>query len=160
MQTPTEATELPPDLGALYEEQSARLWRAIRAFSGSPEIASDAVAEAFAQCLRRGSAIRDPRAWIWRSAFRIAGGELQRRGRESHDVPEASYEMPDDLADLLVALDALSPTQRAVLVLRHYMGEPTDRIAHILGMSRATVRVHLSRGHRRLATGLEGSDDA
>lgn len=161
MQTPAEATEdLPPDLGALYEEQSARLWRAVRAFSGSPEIASDAVAEAFAQCLRRGSAVRDRRAWIWRSAFRIAAGELQRRGRETHELPEGSYEMPDDLAGLLAGLDALSPTQRAVLVLRHYVGEPTDRIAHILGMNRATVRVHLSRGRRRLATILEENEDA
>ena len=159
MHTPAESTrDLPPDLGALYEEQSPRLWRAIFAFSGSPEIASDAVAEAFAQCLRRGSAIRDPRAWIWRSAFRIAAGELQRRSRETNELPEESYEMPDDLANLLTVLDTLSPTQRAVMVLRHYMGEPTDRIAHILGMSRATVRVHLSRGHRRLATGLEGDD--
>ena len=161
MQTPAEATQdLPPDLGTLYEEQSARLWRAVFACSGSREIASDAVAEAFAQCLRRGDAIRDPRAWIWRSAFRIAAGELKRRGTQTHDLPEGSYEMPEGPADLLAMLDALSPTQRAALILRHYVGEPTDRIAHILGMNRATVRVHLSRGRRRLAAAMEEQDHA
>ena len=35
-------------------------------------------AEAFAQALRRGTAIRDPRSWVWRAAYRIAAGEKQR----------------------------------------------------------------------------------
>ena len=66
--------------------------------------------------------------------------------------------MPDDPDALLDALGQLSPTQRAVLVLRHYVGDPTDAIARTLGMSRATVRVHLSRGRRRLAAILEDDD--
>ena len=77
MRGTTTATD--PDLGELYRRESARLWRAVFAYTQDRGIADDAVAEAFAQCLRRGSAIRDPNAWVWRAAFRLAAGELRDR---------------------------------------------------------------------------------
>ena len=46
-------------------------------------MADDAVAEAFAQALRRRSEIREPGRWVWRAAFRIARGELKRRSRST-----------------------------------------------------------------------------
>ncbi|TMK34845.1 MAG: RNA polymerase sigma factor [Actinobacteria bacterium] len=148
-----------PDLGTLYAEEGQRLWRAVFAFCHDREIASDAVAESFAQAVRRGADIRDPRAWVWRVAFRVAAGQLKERGKESHEVPEVTYEMPEEPGRLLDALRRLPPRQRAALVLRHYAGYPTEEIAQILGSSRATVRVHLSRGRKRLYE-LLGDDDA
>ena len=68
-------------LERVYREEGDRLWRAVLAFAGDPEVASDAVAEAFAQALRRGEAIRNPKRWVWRAAFRIAAGELAARRR-------------------------------------------------------------------------------
>ena len=41
------------ELERIYREQGERMWRSLLAFSGDPEISSDAVAEAFAQALRR-----------------------------------------------------------------------------------------------------------
>ena len=67
------------NLERIYREHGDRLWWAVLAFSGDREVASDAVAEAFAQALRRGEGLRDPLAWIWRVAFRVAAGELKRR---------------------------------------------------------------------------------
>ena len=46
-------------------------------FSSDPDVASDAVAEAFAQALRRGDALRDPERWVWKVAFRVAAAELK-----------------------------------------------------------------------------------
>lgn len=66
----------------LYRERGDRIWRGLLAFSGDPEVASDAVAEAFAQVLRRGEEVRDPERWVWRAAFRIAAGELKERREE------------------------------------------------------------------------------
>jgi len=48
------------ELERLYREQRDRMWRAVFAFAGDSEVASDAVAEAFAQALKRGVAIRSP----------------------------------------------------------------------------------------------------
>src|SRR5436190_1188245 len=107
------------DLERLYRERGDRLWRAVLAYSGDPEVASDAVAEAFAQALRRGDAIRNPDAWVWRAAFRIAAGELADRGRRAQpaaDVRARSYDMPEPADELVAALSHLSPKQRACVV--------------------------------------------
>ena len=66
---------------AVYRAVHPRLWRSLLAYTGDAELASDAEAEAFAQVLRRGDAVDDVEAWVWRSAFRIAvgsaGGEVE-----------------------------------------------------------------------------------
>jgi DNA-directed RNA polymerase specialized sigma24 family protein len=46
----TEATAIE----RCYRDQGEKLWRAVLLFGGDPEVASDAVAEAFAQAIRRG----------------------------------------------------------------------------------------------------------
>ncbi len=128
-------------------------------FAQDREVASDAVAEAFAQCLARGDAVRSPKAWVWRAAFRIAAGELQRRGRLTPLTGDPAYEMAEQDDELLRALAALPGRQRAALVLRYYAGYDANGIAEILGCSAATVRVHVSRGRKRLETLLGGHDD-
>ena len=51
-------------LQQLYRDDGARLWRALVAFSGDRDVASDAVAEAFAQAIGRGNHLRDPQRWV------------------------------------------------------------------------------------------------
>ncbi len=141
----------------VYEEQGARLWRALYAYTRGREIASDALAEAIAQALAHRSGPDDPARWIWAVAFRVASGELKRGGRE-RPLTDAPYTMVEPAIDLLRALETLSPKQRAVVILSAYGGYPTRDIARILGSSPATVRVHLSQGRRRLRAELEGDD--
>jgi DNA-directed RNA polymerase specialized sigma24 family protein len=146
-------------LEQLYRDEGARLWRALVAFSGDRELASDAVAEAFAQAIGRGSHLRDPTRWVWRAAFRIAAGELKDRGRFRPPLADPAYEMELPPAGLVAGLSLLSPNQRAALVLHYYVGYPTKEIAGIIGSSPATVRVHLSQGRKRLRRILEEQDD-
>jgi RNA polymerase sigma-70 factor (ECF subfamily) len=146
-------------LEAVYRQDGPRLWCALVAYSDDPEIASDAVAEAFAQALAAGDRVRSPASWIWRAAFKIAAGELQLRGRSAalliHEPP---YELGEPLGDLLSALRRLSPNQRVAVVLHDYADRPVPEIASLLGSSTATVYVHLSQGRRRLRTLLEDRD--
>jgi RNA polymerase sigma-70 factor (ECF subfamily) len=144
----------------LYRERGDRIWRGLLAFSGDPEVASDAVAEAFAQLLRRGEGVRDPERWVWRAAFRIAAGELKHRGRNEVTVAEGSYQMEEPARDLVVALGALSERQRAAVVLHDAAGYPAREVAKIVGSTEAAVRVHLMRGRRRLRDLLKDDDDA
>jgi RNA polymerase sigma-70 factor, ECF subfamily len=139
----------------LYRAEHAKLERALVLFSGDREIATDAVAEAFAQALRAGDRLRDPRAWVWRSAFLIARGELKDRHRTSARVPEPSYEMAETLVDLIRALDRLSPNQRASVILHRYAGYPTREVARLIGSTPSAVTVHLAVGRRRLRAQLE-----
>ena len=135
---------------ALYRQEADKMWRALFAFSADAEIASDAVAESFAQAIRRGSAIRDPRAWVWKSGFRIASGELKRRSRNVYVVPDGSYLDPELDTELLAALAQLSDGQRAAVVLHYYADAPVREISRRTGMSQLSVRANLSRGRKRL----------
>ena len=154
------ATSLDP-WERLYRLESPRLWRSLLAFSGNRDIASDAMAEAFVQAMARGAEIRDARAWIWTSAFKIAGGYLQQRAAVMNeaDVAATTYEMPEPMPQLLAALDTLSPKQRATIVLHDYADRAPVEIARILGMNVATVYVHLSQARARLRDRLKDEDD-
>jgi RNA polymerase sigma-70 factor (ECF subfamily) len=138
------------EIERLYREQGGRRWRSVLAFAGDPEVASDAVSEAFAQALRRHEAIQSPERWVWRTVFRIAAGELKDRGRNTSLVAEPTYEMEEPAHDLLVALSRISEKQRAAVVLHHAGGYSVKEIARIIGSTPAAVKVHLSRGRRRL----------
>ena len=113
------------------------------------EIANDAVAEAFAQALRRGPALRTPEGWVWRAAFRIARGELARR-RRGVPLADEPVEISDASTVLAVALGALSPRQRGAVILHYYAGYPLAEVASILGSTTGAVAVHLHRARRRL----------
>jgi len=143
----------------VWREQGTKLWRSLVAFSGDRELASDAMAEAFAQALSRGNDVRDHARWIWRASFRIAAGELKSRRLASMAGQSASVaDMPDPVRDLVVALRTLSPNQRAAAVLHLYADIPTREVARMLGCSQATVRVHLAQALRRLRPLLEDHD--
>jgi RNA polymerase sigma factor (sigma-70 family) len=142
-------------LEQLFRFEGPRLWRALVGFTGDPETASDALAEAFAQLLARGEGVRSPDRWVWRAAFRIAAGDLAPRSK----TPPAPSERVDDpmesVRDIVIALRMLSPKQRAAIVLHDYAGYATRDVGSILGMSPATARVHLSQARRRLRALLE-----
>jgi RNA polymerase sigma-70 factor (ECF subfamily) len=153
-------TELTSDIGRierLYRDDGTRLWKALLAYTGDPEIASDALAEALTQALAHDHDIREPAPWIWTVAFRVAAGELKDRGRRTPiaEQRELSYDMSEPLPQLLEALAKISPNQRMAVVMHDYADRPTDEIARALGVTRPTVHVHLSQGRKRLRALLE-----
>ena len=148
------------DYDVIWRESGAMLWRAVYAYSGgSRDVADDAVAEAFARVMTRGVEVREPLPYLYRVAFRVASTELQRRRKESSDVPELAFEPSSNgLGDLLGALRELSPAQRAAVYLHYRADLPVRDVANLLGMSSASVKVHLMRGRRRLRE-LLGEED-
>jgi RNA polymerase sigma-70 factor (ECF subfamily) len=150
------------DYDAIWSGSGAAIWRAIYAYAGGRrDVADDAVAEAFARMMARGSAVREPEPYLYRVAFRVASAELARGGKETVDMPEiaTSDASQDGLPDLLAALRELTPAQRASVYLHYRADLPVREVAHITGMSSAAVRVHLMRGRRRLAELLGREDD-
>lgn len=176
----------PDRLRAAYDRTHARLWRALRAWSGSRDIADEAAAEAFAQAARRLDDLRDVDAWVWRAAFRIAAGELQRQRRQAQPAGDAldllsaadrmgataslhgrgagsryydDGDLPALAVDLVRALGQLTEQQRACVVLRDVAGLTAPEIAKALGTTAGTVRVQLFRSRRTLRHLLEAHDD-
>ena len=163
----------PPDdrrrhdeVRSLYEQERRTLWRALLAWSGSQDVAEEAVAEAFAQLLRRGQGVLDPKAWIWRTAFKVAAGDLQRRrarpasSLENVEVAAPAVALPGDVLDLLAALGPLSEQQRACVALVYVADRSATDAARVLGTSAATVRVQLMRARRSLRTTLTEAAEA
>ncbi|HTO01282.1 MAG TPA: sigma-70 family RNA polymerase sigma factor [Microthrixaceae bacterium] len=168
-------------LHQVYIEVQPRLWRAILAWSGSTQIADDSVAEAFAQLARRGDAVRDPAAWAWRSAFRIAAGELAKRRARwtaessgSNDARHGHYDVDslemlgtlesggsshDAVLDLIDALRVLSDQQRRAVVLVDGAGFTAPEAARLIGTTAATIRVQVMRARRKLRAELDPSID-
>jgi RNA polymerase sigma-70 factor (ECF subfamily) len=142
----------------LYREEGPKMWRALMGFARDPEVAGDAIAEAFAQALARGDELRDPASWIWKVAFQVAAGNLKDRHRVTTAQATQSYEMSDPIHEVIDALAQISPSQRLAVVLHDFADRPTAEIAEVTGSSQATVRVHLSQGRRRLRKLLEDHD--
>ena len=144
----------------VYRDHGERLWRALLGYTGDPEIARDAAAEAFAQALARNGDLRSPADWVWVSAFRIARGLMRDRPR-AQPTPtslRSAYDLPEPVVDVVRSLAQISERQRLVVVLHDYADRPTSEVAAMLGISTATVYVHLSQGRRRLRKLLEGPD--
>ncbi len=131
--------------------------------------AEDITQDAFVELLRRWHRISRydrPGAWVRRIAIRMAirdaGRERRRAAAEVETEPPATTQ-PADI-DLLRAVGSLPPMQRAAVVLYYFEDRPVAELADILACADATVRVHLSRGRRRLADllseELEAVDDA
>jgi RNA polymerase sigma-70 factor (ECF subfamily) len=138
------------------------VFRTLYAYTGGRrDIAEEAMAEAFARALAREGTIRDPVAWIFRTAFRLANEEL-RAERRRGSAPSNEGSPPPELGGLVDALRQLSPNQRAAIVLRHVLDLDIVEVAHRMGTAQPTVRVHLHRGRKRLREllGAEEVDDA
>ena len=93
------------------------------------EVADDATAEAFKRLCQHWSEVREPRPWLYRTAYRLVVEQLQRSRREGvlsvHDtgVEESEWPLSEDLASFL---RRLSPDQRLAVFLVYYAGsQPT-----------------------------------
>jgi RNA polymerase sigma factor (sigma-70 family) len=148
------------DLEAIYREHGRTLWRSLFAYTGGRrEIADDALAEAFARALVAPARIRDPLAWLYRVAFRIAAAEMKREGNRIEIEEVVANPAGNALPEILAALRHLSPAQRAAVYLHYQADRPVAEVARLLELSTAAVKVHLFRGRQRLRRLLEEEED-
>jgi RNA polymerase sigma-70 factor (ECF subfamily) len=180
----TGADEAEPDrrraLSCALVEEGDRLYALALRTTRDPDLAADAVQEAFASALEKGDAFRGESrlgTWLHRIVFNKSIDLLRRRQRyqplpeEEPDrlTPEderlahgASWARPPDelllgaeaRAALERALDRLTPLQRAVFELKEAEGRSTDEVAEVLGLSVGAVRVHAHRARLRLRAQL------
>jgi DNA-directed RNA polymerase specialized sigma24 family protein len=126
--------------------------RAVVAVVGSPQLAEDQVAEAFARAFaswRKVGRHPAPRAWVVRTALNTGASWWHRRSRElplaDHDVTAPGDPGDGVSAAMLAALRRLPARQREVIALRVFLDLDIETIARQLDIAPATVRVHLSR---------------
>jgi len=142
----------------LFEEEGQSLVRLVRLFVDDRNAAEDIVQEGFIRLARAADRIKDPAkaAPYLRSIVLNLARDQNRRGLVSlrHHLPfdpaRASTEdqivLRDDQSEVIEALRDLPYRQRDCLVLRYYKELGIDDIAEMLGISRNSVKTHLSRG--------------
>lgn len=160
------AHEVDALVADLYAAEATRLVQMARWFVDDKTAAEDLVQEAFIRLTHHGHRIRDHEraAAYLRSIVINLARDHNRRGLVSlrHRPPavpdETSAEeqatLREDVAEVVAALRALPRRQRDCVVLRYYLDLGVDDIAETLGLSRNSVKTHLTRGLKNLSTTL------
>src|SRR5712691_6015404 len=147
--------------------------------TGNAADADDVVQETFVRAIEKPPRRTDEplRPWLVRVAINLSRDLLRRRKRQGYvgpwlpspvptdedspasyeppapgeDSPAARYDLKESISfAFLLALEALSPSQRAVLLLRDVFDYSTSETAGALDMSEANVKVVLLRARRRM----------
>ena len=166
--------------GRCLETDRRFLWALCYRMTGNAADADDIVQDTFVKAIEKPpSRLDEPlRPWLVRVAMNLSRDLLRRRRRRGYegawlpspiptddtsDLP--SYEPPSAVEDspctryeliesisiaFLLALEALTPSQRAVLLLRDVFDYSTDETADALGMTASNVKVSLHRARARM----------
>ncbi|GAB1821276.1 SigE family RNA polymerase sigma factor [Herbidospora sp. RD11066] len=124
--------------------------------SGDPHDAADLVQEALARLRASWHRVQrkdDPERYVRTTMTRLHIREWRLRSRErpTADPPERLADpVYDETSDLSDALALLPRRQRAVIVLRYYVGLTDEEISATLGVTRGTVRSQAFRALARL----------
>lgn len=165
-----EPTMVEPvtDFEGFFARESTTLLRRLWLVTRDREEAEDVVQEAFIVVLERWDRIRsmdDPTGYLYRVAFNAWRRRARRvaRARERLKL-EAAPASDDELAGAEArtvigsALDALTPRQRAALVLVELVGMSSEEAASVLKVRAVTVRVLASQGRAAMRTRIGGAD--
>jgi len=163
------------DFSRVFAEERRLLFGLCYRMTGSAADADDIVQETFARALAQPAARgeRPWRPWLVRVALNLARDELRRRRRRAYKGPwlpepvddeelvepahepaatTGRYELLESVSfAFLLALEALTPAQRAVLLLRDVFDYTSAEAAEALDLSEANARVLLHRARRAMA---------
>lgn len=166
----------PKGLEAAFRDDRGFLLGVIYRLVGSVTDAEDLVQATFERALERPPADtqRAWRPWLMQVALNLGRDHLRRRRRRRYDGPwlpgpvetpegelpfgvaepadtEGRYELMESVSfAFLLALEGLTATQRAVLLLRDVFEYDGRETASALGLSEANVRQHLHRARRAM----------
>lgn len=156
----------------LFELTRTSLYGLALRMTGHPELADDAVQEAFVDVLRGVGGFRGEArlsTWLFRVAVRAATRVAARARRREELLPEgldAGGESPahsaaqrDAAARILAAIAALPAPLRAVVALSALDDLPQTEVARVLGLPTGTVysRLHEARARLRESLAQESS---
>jgi len=156
------------DAGTVYRQLAPAVLGYLRG-QGVPD-PEDLLGETFLQVARdihrvKGDAL-DVRRWVFRVARNRVIDDARRRDRRPARSGETAAEQAGaDVAppfdrDLLAALDALTPDQREVVVLRFVADLSLDAVADLTGRPVGAVKSLQHRGLAHLAQAVSPEDPA
>lgn len=153
------------DLEDVYSEHRQQLFTCALAVTRCPELAEDAVHDAFCRLAQRPTDVENLKAYVFRSVRNAAIDHARRRGREVGQIDEYIFdpspgpaqqaEENESRSRAILALDSISSDERETII-QHLYGELTFReIAEVRGAPQGTVTAWYRRGLARLRQLLE-----
>ena len=168
----TTTASTPAALEASFRQHERLVWGLAYRMTGCAADADDIVQDTFARALEHPPERHDEplRPWLVRVAMNVARDALRRRKARGYVGPwlpspvddealpdeqmgvDARYELRESASfAFLLALEALTPPQRAVLLLRDVLDYSVRETAGALGMSEINVKVVHHRARRAMA---------
>lgn len=169
MTSAAAAIPLEASLREAFHENRRLLFGLCYRMTGSAADAEDLVQETFVRAMQHPPSDRESplRPWLVKVALNLGRDALRRRKRQGYPGPwlpspievEEAGEDPDSRYGLLesvsfaflLALEALSPTERAALLLRDVFDYSARETALALGISEGNVRTTHHRARRAMA---------
>jgi RNA polymerase sigma factor (sigma-70 family) len=137
-----------PSFERLYREQYAPMVRLAFLLVGSAEVAEELVQDTFVRVRDPIEQVDSPAAYLRRAVVNACRNHHRHRAVERRTAPRlaSAASVEPELDHLADALGRLPARQRAVLVLRYYVGCTEQEIAGALGCRPGTVKSLASRG--------------
>jgi RNA polymerase sigma-70 factor (ECF subfamily) len=160
----------PDAFGELFRRHRDRMWALALRTTRDPELASDAVQDAFLNAFRRAGSFRgDAKVTTWLHRITVnACLDRLRRVRPTSDIadhdpvePRDRHHSVDVRLDIQAALAQIPEGQRLALTLVDMHGLSVAEAAAVLGVAQGTIKSRCSRGREAMAAILgspEGRD--
>jgi RNA polymerase sigma-70 factor (ECF subfamily) len=150
-----------------------RLYAAARLIVRDSTLAEDVVQEALVRAWQDLRSLRDPDrfdAWLHRllvrACYRAAKRHRSRVHLEQAIVDDAGFPASDAQQSVATrdqlerGFERLTPDERAVIVLHHYLGLSLGESASVLGIPLGTMQSRLFRALKRMRAALEADERA
>jgi RNA polymerase sigma-70 factor, ECF subfamily len=150
----------------LIAERLPRMYGVAGLVTGSRDGAEEAVQEALIHAWRDLPRLRETAkfdAWLHRLLVNACHDQGRRRKRQRGETPLTDQELSGDRDpaqaianrdELERAFRWLSQEDRAVVVLRHYLGLSTSEAAAVMGMREGTLKSRLHRAMKSMAAAI------
>jgi RNA polymerase sigma-70 factor, ECF subfamily len=153
----------PEGFEGWYRSAHPRLVASLMVFTGSLEVATDAVDEACMRTLARWprvGAMEHLDAWTYRVAVNYAKRRLRRLALERRLLARTRVpdELPPPAGEAWEAVRRLPVRQRTAIVLRYVADLPEGEMARVMNVSRGTVASTLADARRSLGRVLADED--
>jgi RNA polymerase sigma-70 factor (ECF subfamily) len=158
--------EAAVEFESFFRQQSDQVFRALWLVTGNRTEAEEITQDAFVTAWERWdrvSVMENPTGYVFRTAMNLFRKRCRRtvlaaRKAVRPVLREDEFAAADDREVVRTTLSALTPRQRAAIVMTDLLSFSSEEAGQTLGIRAGTVRSLVAQGRRTFRAALEGDD--